>query len=491
MMNNVHSLCTVADESNWDDLQLLLLSISIYNPFVPVYIYATKKIIELLNDSELSDGRIKIKLMEYCDDKTINVDELTIDIIEIALSYNANTFFISPNTLIIKHLDIRECVDNNCDIGNTSVVNSPNSDAIVLKDTYVEWLRTQNKDNKFNKSTSFTKGSYLECGIWKRNKFENEKNTVIIKTYFGNKYKKDYFMSRYNRFIIDNFFNGDDKLSNVIRTTTKLQPQFNTTTTTTTNKINLLVQYLNVNDTHRQKEYDFCFHANLDNPHIEMIYNFVSESTLVPENIRNHPKYMEVMNIGDLKFSEAFEFANNELKNKTICVVRSDIFLDHTSDWKVANDVSKQNIVLCLSRFEFDGKEAKKDLELNKFKFCNKQDGWVFKSPINIEIDSCQFAVNETHSDVSISYCLKKSNYILLNNQNEFKLYRYNTKNMELTQKGILTNYYLLPDIDSFVISNGGKVDVSIDDAAKYLGLVTLQKYEIICDMFSKHVKLQ
>lgn len=491
-MNNIYSLCTVADESDWDDLQLLLYSLSIYNPFIPIYINATERLIENLSSSELSDGRIKIKLMEYFPDSTTPRSHLVTQIMDVALSYNSNTFFVSPNTIIIKHLDIYKFT--NKELSNVSaIVNKNGLDAIILKDTFVDWLKINYLTNgDFDRSTSFLEGTLIDYHDTLDQLSDIVDKATVIKTYFGKDYinTKDYFINKYNTFVVDKLFNGNDKLSKLI--TEKFQankvlspsPKYE-------QKINLLVQYQNVDDMERQREYDYCFHANLDNPHVEVIYNFNNKSK-IPESIKNHHKYKEIQLNTTLKYSDAFKFANNELKDRTVCIINSDIFLDHTSDWKVANDITKQNIVLCLSRFEFDGTNARRDPQLVKTKFCNQQDGWIFKSPLNVELSTCNFDVGGLRSDIAISHRLKNAKYILLNNQNEFKLFHYDTKGVGSNKSNDVSNngFYLLPDIDSFVFQNAGKVDVSIDEAAKYLGLATLQKYEIICDIFSKYVTL-
>lgn len=95
----IQSLCTVADENDWTSLQCLLQSICIYNPFIPIFINTTKQVADKIMSSNLSDGRIQIKL------KLSEPSQALIsDIIEIALERHTNTCYINVNSFFCKDI---------------------------------------------------------------------------------------------------------------------------------------------------------------------------------------------------------------------------------------------------------------------------------------------------------------------------------------------------------------------------------------------------
>jgi hypothetical protein len=92
----IQSICTVAKTGEWKSLEGLLQSISIYNPFTPIFICTTSNIVKNIMNSELSDGRIQIKLnvVEDCKD----LDNIMKDIISIALDRYNNTCYLNVNS---------------------------------------------------------------------------------------------------------------------------------------------------------------------------------------------------------------------------------------------------------------------------------------------------------------------------------------------------------------------------------------------------------
>lgn len=477
----MQSICTVANETDWTDLQLLLNSISTHSSNIIIFICATPKLIELLVESELSDGRIQIKIVESegNDDKN--------NIIDVALSFHTNTLYVSPNTIFLKSPNLLPINKENI------VAQTIDCHGETITDFNTMFI--SNKENRETMSSYFSKEHHL---TWQDICLNDEKSVkideiIVARTYFSNKYDKDVMLQYYNKYIKSNETKKEES---------KQEQQ--------EKGISLLLQYCNVLDEERQQEYDYCFEANLTNPHIEYVYNFKEDKTTVPEKFRNHPKYKEIQWNRWLRYSDAFNFANKFLPYKTVCLANLDIFLDHSNSWQTAAEIVKQNIVLCLSRFEFNAIEgtAKKDENLGKLKFCNCQDAWVFRSPIHINMTATNFEIGRLGCDNAIADRLKKAEYSLLNNSSRFKIFHYDvcrgkngsnflskTKEDDLArnlkqQHPEEQGQYLVPDIDSFVSANGGSPDISLDMAAKFLGLNTFQKYEIMCDMFTQNIKI-
>lgn len=92
----IQSLCTIANDNDWKSLENLLQSICIYNPFTPIFISATQNIVTQIMASELSDGRIQIKLNII--NNSNYIDQELENIIDIALERHTNTFYINVNS---------------------------------------------------------------------------------------------------------------------------------------------------------------------------------------------------------------------------------------------------------------------------------------------------------------------------------------------------------------------------------------------------------
>ena len=259
--------------------------------------------------------------------------------------------------------------------------------------------------------------------------------------------------------------------------------------------INLIVHYYNDENEERQNEIDYCFNANIENPNVKRTHVMVTSGTKIPKWL-NSGNNVSIINVGDneslnsygsLTFREMFEYANENIvnldENGIVCVCNSDIFLDHNSNWSEARKLLDMNMVLALSRHEFDGiGSAKKDENLQKLGYAHVQDAWIFKTPFVVR--DCNFQMKEISADTCIADRIKNSGFIPVNSPNKFKIFHYQKSSIDdkikndskrLEERG----YYLLPDIDS--------ID-SIDNVIKVMGLGPIQKYSILCDILSKHL---
>lgn len=257
--------------------------------------------------------------------------------------------------------------------------------------------------------------------------------------------------------------------------------------------IHLIAQYYNDSNPDRQDEIDYCFQANLENPHIVKVHNLREPNTTVPEWLKNHPKYVEHVVDGWLKYKQVFDYAEENLPpNSTVCLCNADIFLDHNSRWKDAKMMLEYSLVFCQSRYEFDGEGgAKKDEALQKIAYANAQDAWLFKTPFPVR--DCDFKMGKLGSDNAIADRIKNSGYIPINSPNQFKIYHYDVcrgktgKNFLQLQKPNPEKpedrgYYLLPDIDAIN---------SVDSLINAMGLGTVHKYRVICDVMSRYIEIK
>src|SRR3954468_20229171 len=118
--------------------------------------------------------------------------------------------------------------------------------------------------------------------------------------------------------------------------------------------VHLIIQYCNDPRPPRQAEYDECVRRNLDNPHVAAVHNLVEPHTLVPDAIRSHARYREHPLPRWMTYRDVFDFANAKLAGEIAAIANLDIFLDPTAAWNEVTAVVDANIVLCLSRIEFD-----------------------------------------------------------------------------------------------------------------------------------------
>ena len=196
------------------------------------------------------------------------------------------------------------------------------------------------------------------------------------------------------------------------------------------------------------------------------------------------------------------------LQTKTVCLCNLDIFLDNKTDWGYVSDLGRQNVVLCLSRHEYDGNGgATRDAKLvNSLEYANCQDAWIFKSPVWVTLNNCDFEIGRLGCDNAIADRFKKADYRLLNHSGQFKVYHYDicrgkngsnflkkTKD-EDKERNLTQTYpeehgqYLLPDLNLLPKTQNGTV--SLDEIAAKLKMDTFSKYEIACEMYSKMVRI-
>lgn len=257
-------------------------------------------------------------------------------------------------------------------------------------------------------------------------------------------------------------------------------------------QLNLILQYCNSVNPERQKEYDFCLLQNLHNPHIAKIFNLKERLTVVPDVIRNHPKYAEHPVSHWLTYETAFKFANEVIGSDAFCCLCNlDIFLDINTDWAKALDfIEKANkVVFCLSRHEFDGtNKATLDQSFVPFALANTQDAWLFKTPL--EVKNCNFELGLLGCDNAIADRINKSGYIPFNSPLEYKIFHYDLcrkvagpQERYQSQTSRVRNKY--PEREGQLLLPAYGYFQSVDQLLDAVKATPLQKYAIICEIFS------
>ncbi len=262
--------------------------------------------------------------------------------------------------------------------------------------------------------------------------------------------------------------------------------------------LSVLIQYCNDPRPERMAEYDECVRRNLANPYVKAVHNLVEPSVTVPDEFTRHRRYVERPIDSWLTYRAAFEYANAVLPDEIVALVNLDIFLDPDSDWPRAEAMLRGgHAVFCLARTEFcaDG-STYKDPGFADLAFATCQDAWVFKTPIAVA--NCDFEIGTLGCDNAIADRLVRSGYIPVNAPNHFKVFHYDRVRGKTAYTTISTHVaeggtarhtrhperegqYLVPDYDAFQ---------SVDKVLERLGVPELGRYAVICDVFTKFMKV-
>lgn len=270
----------------------------------------------------------------------------------------------------------------------------------------------------------------------------------------------------------------------------------------TDNKINILTYY---------KHYDLellniiqkkCIFENLKNKYINkviVIGNKLDERLKdILENNESKNLIKEEFLINeefiDLSFKDIFEIINKKYSNKIFCILRSDIILPNQEGLEdIEIDMEEYDKkIYCISRIErlINGNLIKYD-KLNKIFYSSEQDAWIFKSPLNINLELLKnIYFYERFSELELNNLLKINNYKIINDTNKYKVLRILTdNNIESRQilninslKRDVNTFFLLPDEDSFN-------KIPIDHLIKIFNLDEQELYNLKCDLFNKYLR--
>jgi hypothetical protein len=262
--------------------------------------------------------------------------------------------------------------------------------------------------------------------------------------------------------------------------------------------LSVLIQYCNDPRPDRMAEYDECVRRNLANPHVKAVHNLVETGIAVPAEFTRHPRYVEHRVADWLTYRAAFDYANAALVDEIVALLNLDIFLDPDSDWPRAEATLRGNrTVFCQARTEYsDDGSTHKDPAFAELAFATTQDAWVFKTPIHV-VD-CDFEIGTLGCDNAIADRLVRSGYIPVNAPNQFRILHYDrvrqktahtTNATHIAERGAGSHtshperagQYLVPDYETFQ---------SVDKVLDLLNVSELARYSVICDVFSKFIKI-
>lgn len=265
--------------------------------------------------------------------------------------------------------------------------------------------------------------------------------------------------------------------------------------------IELIVQYFDEPRPARHAEYHFCLLKNLENPFVERVHNLGLSVAIAPAELRSHPKWRDVVLGHRMTFEDAFRYASDELAGKCCGICNLDIFLDAGSDWPQAEALlRREKLVLCQSRVEFTPPAGTHlDPSFARLAHATAQDAWLFIAPI--APPAIDFEIGTLGCDNAVAERIRRIGYIPINLGSRFRVLHYdlirgkngtNIKDIhkaETQQRGVVYSRfperegcYLVPDFDRVG---------SLDQLATDFGFGPLEKYQLICEMMSRFVKIE
>jgi hypothetical protein len=180
----------------------------------------------------------------------------------------------------------------------------------------------------------------------------------------------------------------------------------------------LITTYYKPKNKDREQEINRCLLKNYQNKYIEKIYLLNDKIYDIP--IKNdYQKKIEQVIVSNnenykLTYYDSIKFINEKLINRICILSNSDIYFNNSLS-KINNDNINNNFIALL-RYDED-----KDYRKNIFKRYDEvrddsQDCWIFKSPLNININNLTFSFGTLGCDsIFASYVANESGLNIIN----------------------------------------------------------------------------
>jgi hypothetical protein len=157
--------------------------------------------------------------------------------------------------------------------------------------------------------------------------------------------------------------------------------------------MNLITTYYQTCNDERNNEINKCLKYNYLNKYISHIY-LLNNQIYELDFIENNSKIKQIIISNDLnyklKYNDAIDFINTNLNNKVCILSNSDIYFDNTLsklNYKYFN-----NNLFALLRYDEDVYGNKKIFTRHNIPRDDSQDCWIFKSPLNVELNKINFS---------------------------------------------------------------------------------------------------
>jgi hypothetical protein len=191
----------------------------------------------------------------------------------------------------------------------------------------------------------------------------------------------------------------------------------------------LITTFYESDNIERTKEYIICLENNIKNEFIENIY-LLNEKIYDGYEILMNKKIIQINFGRRITYSDAIIFVNENFKGNICIISNSDIYFDNTLRYLINYNMNHK--VLALSR--------------NDMMRLDSQDSWIFKAPLRININQCNFHFGILGCDNRFARICRDGNNIIINPSKTIKTYhvhktQYRTYNNKNRIKGL---YYFI-----------------------------------------------
>jgi hypothetical protein len=259
--------------------------------------------------------------------------------------------------------------------------------------------------------------------------------------------------------------------------------------------ITLITQAYPIQDNNRKQEIEAAVKHNIANPFVNKIVCFLENNEIsFSDEIMKSNKMVFINANKWITFEDIFKYANLNLLNNYVGIINIDIGLDHNSKWNEIKNNLDNSAVLALSRYEYKDNTISLDENFSKLFHCHTQDGWFFKAPLTVA--NCDFEIGTLGCDNAIAQRLFASGHTVINMMEEFKLLHFDNVRGKTGSNFLqfhknrhskypeTQGYRLLPNYTT-------TINLSIDEIIKQFQYSDLDKYNLICDIFSKVIKIK
>jgi hypothetical protein len=164
----------------------------------------------------------------------------------------------------------------------------------------------------------------------------------------------------------------------------------------------LVSTYYKSDNSERQKELNKCLIKNTENKYIKKIYllndalydlSFIDKEVYINKQIpKDKVKQIIISNDKNykLKYDDCIKFINENLNDQICILSNSDIYFDNSLS-KINNKIINNNL-LALLRYDETIEGNRKIFKRNNYPRDDSQDCWIFRCPLNVNIDKLNFS---------------------------------------------------------------------------------------------------
>jgi len=189
-------------------------------------------------------------------------------------------------------------------------------------------------------------------------------------------------------------------------------------------------------DNDRNNELQNCLQKNIENQSIEKIHLYIDDDEAYEYINKINSDKINIIQTGKKPmYSDLFNFALQNLKDKICMITNSDIYIE-SCDLSIFNKLNDNNTVFALTRHEHDLSSPLID------NYPGSHDSFIFKSPLNnIFLENIQHYQHIWGAENVLLYELNKANIKLYNPCRQIKIVHLHKSNLrEKNRMRINTN---------------------------------------------------